>query len=129
MPQKIEKRKQRSTDPIIALHYQLQTVRAEARLDALVLVDDAGCLVAGAGSWPVCEELAAFAPFLADATMARSPHLASETAKLARQTHVQPMSVDGIDVLLCAKGGKGRDVPVQVRRAAHGCQRILTAGP
>ena len=86
MPQKTERRKQRSTDPIIALHYQLQAVRAEASLDALVLVDDAGCLVAGAGAWPVCEELAAFAPFLADASTTRSRQVASQTAQMARHT-------------------------------------------
>lgn len=129
MPQKIERRKQRSTDPIIALHYQLQTVRAEASLDALVLVDDAGCLVAGAGAWPVCEELAAFAPFLADGTSVRNRDVASQAAELARHTHVQPMCVDGLDVVLCAKGGSGSNLASQVSRAADGCRRILTTGP
>lgn len=129
MPQKIERRKQRSTDPIIALHYQLQAVRAAASLDAVVLVDDTGCLVAGAGAWPICEELAAFAPFLADGTAVRSQHVASQAAKLGRQTHVKPMSVDGMDIVLCAKGGNGKDVSSQMSRAASGCHRILSIGP
>ncbi len=56
-----DRRRRRSEDPITALHYQLSFARAEAELEALVLVDDSGCLVAGAGAWPLCEELAAYA--------------------------------------------------------------------
>src|SRR5262245_44971287 len=60
-----ERRRRRSDDPITALHYQLSSVRAEAQLAALVLIDEGGCLIAGAGAWPLCEELAAYAPLLA----------------------------------------------------------------
>ncbi len=129
MPQKIERRKQRSTDPIIALHHQLAAVKTSAELDAVVLVDDTGCLVAGAGAWPVCEELAAFAPFLADGAAACSEYVATQTAILAPQTHVRPLSIDGMDVVLCAKGANGRDVSSEMTRAATGCHRILAIGP
>ncbi len=120
-----ERRRQRCTDPIIALHYQLAAARKAASLDALVLVDDTGCLVAGSGAWPICEELAAYAPFLADKSVARSQHVARQTAALARQTHVRPMKIDGMDVVLCARGGNQKNIPAQMSRAMSGCQRIL----
>jgi len=129
MPQTIERRKQRSTDLIIALHHQLAAVRTDADLDAVVLVDDAGCVVAGAGAWPICEELAAFAPFLVAGPSACSEQVASEAARIAPHTHVRPMSVDGMGVVLCAKGERGKDVASQMSRAASGCHRILSVGP
>ena len=41
-----DRRRRRSDDPITALHYQLSQTRGAARLEAVVLVDDTGCLVA-----------------------------------------------------------------------------------
>jgi hypothetical protein len=41
-PASSDRRRRRSDDPITALHYQLAHTRSEARLDAVVLVDDAG---------------------------------------------------------------------------------------
>lgn len=129
MEQRFERRKQRSTDPIVALHYQLAAVRDAASLDAVVLVDESGCLVAGAGAWPLCEELAAFAPLLADQSAIQSPDVASQAARLAALAHVRPMSVDGLEVVLCARGGNANEVIAEMSRAASGCARILTAGP
>jgi hypothetical protein len=61
-----ERRRRRSSDPLVALHYQLSSARTAGDLDAIVVADPSGVVVAGAGSWPVCEELAAYAPLLAD---------------------------------------------------------------
>lgn len=121
----VDRRKRRSPDPIIALHYQLSAVRTDAGLDALVLVDDRGCLVAGAGAWPVCEELAAYAPFLARRVMSARPEVATLTTALEQGTAVRTVPLDGMDALLCAKGTSGRDLTVPMQRAAAGCQRIL----
>ena len=57
-----ERRKQRSTDPLVALHYQLAQSKTRSSVEAIVLADPSGVVVAGAGSWVVCEELAAYAP-------------------------------------------------------------------
>ena len=53
-----ERRRKRSQDPLIALHYHLAEVRAEVAFDAVVVADSSGLVLAGAGSWAVCEELA-----------------------------------------------------------------------
>src|SRR5215472_11586768 len=60
-----ERRHQRSNDPLVALHYQLAQAGREGKVDAMVVADDSGVLVAGAGPWASCEELAAYAPLLA----------------------------------------------------------------
>lgn len=56
-----DRRKRRSNDPLIALHHHLAETRRKASATAVVLADMQGVVVAGAGAWPVCEELAAYA--------------------------------------------------------------------
>jgi hypothetical protein len=120
-----DRRRRRSDDPITALHYQLAATRWEASLDALVLVDDSGCLVAGAGSWPVCEELAAFAPLLARPAAIRDAGLGSRLAALSSDVELYELSIDGGTVLLCGRGGNDKRGP-SIARAAAGCRRILS---
>jgi hypothetical protein len=120
-----ERRRRRSEDAITALHYQLAATRWEANLDALVLVDDSGCLVAGVGSWPVCEELAAFAPLLAHPTAIRDAGLGTRLAALSSHVELLRLSLDGVAVLLCGRGGNDKR-GASIARAAAGCQRILS---
>ncbi|MBK8259405.1 MAG: hypothetical protein IPK82_42960 [Polyangiaceae bacterium] len=120
-----ERRRRRSEDPITALHYQLAATRWEAALDALVLVDDAGCLIAGVGSWPICEELAAFAPLLADPGSIRHAGLGSRLAALCTDVELLQVFVDGAPALLCARGGNDKR-GASIARAAAGCSRILS---
>ncbi len=63
-----DRRKRRSNDPLIALHHHLAETRRKASATAVVLADMQGVVVAGAGAWPVCEELAAYAPLVAHGT-------------------------------------------------------------
>jgi len=119
-----DRRRKRSHDPLVALHYQLAYARHEGRLDAIVVADDAGVVVAAAGSWAACEELAAYAPLLAQETWSE-PGLAQESrvAELRRQVDVQSVDVDGQKVLLCSRGGSMRGPAME--RAAEGVARIL----
>lgn len=120
-----DRRRRRSEDPITALHYQLAATRWEADMDALVLVDDSGCLVAGVGSWPVCEELAAFAPLLADPGAVRSAGVGTRLSALSPEVELLRLSVDGTAVLLCGRGGNEKRAG-SIARAAAGCRRILS---
>lgn len=123
-----ERRRRRSDDPITALHYQLAHTRSEARLEAVVLVDDTGCLVAGAGAWPLCEELAAFAPLLADRRAVGNTVVGSRLAAIEPEVFVRSLSLDGMDALLCGRGGEGDATRADlIARAADGCRRILAA--
>lgn len=121
-----ERRRRRSEDPVTALHYQLAAARADGRLDAVVLVDDTGCLVAGAGAWAACEELAAYAPLLVNPEVIASAAVGSRIASLSGEVEVRSLDVDGAEVLLCGRGG-GEARGDSIRRAAAGCLRILRA--
>jgi hypothetical protein len=120
---------------MVALHHQLAHVRREANLDAIVVTDDTGLVVAGAGAWVACEELAAYAPILASA---RSPGHAtwnlpgleqdSRIAEMRTEVDVRPVNVDGQRLLVCARGGVrgGRTGTGAMQRAADGVARILS---
>jgi hypothetical protein len=119
-----DRRRKRSQDPLVALHYQLAHARREGSLDAIVVADGSGFVVAGAGAWAVCEELAAYAPLLAQGVWhepGASPD--SRVAELCAEVDVQSLNVEGQTVLLCARGGGKRGAAMQ--RAAQGVARIL----
>lgn len=68
-----ERRRKRSSDPLVALHYQLSYARLDGAADTLVLADDSGVMVAGSGPWAACEELAAYAARSSRRTPLSSP--------------------------------------------------------
>lgn len=129
-----DRRVRRSDDPLVALHYQLSSTRARGEVDAIVLADPSGVVVAGAGSWPVCEELAAYAPLLADGAWASlSDSVSSRVELLRREVEVRAVSVAGQEVLLCARRHRreeerhGEGVRRDLEQAAAGVTRILSA--
>jgi len=118
-----ERRTKRSADPLVALHYQLASAREEARCDVVVLAERCGFVVAGAGSWPACEELAAYAPLLAVTPDDRSGRSVRVEA-MRSEVEVLPVLVDGEEMFLVARGG--RESGATFARAAEGVARILT---
>lgn len=130
-----ERRRRRSTDPLVALHYQLSTTRTRGELDAIVIADASGVVVAGAGSWPVCEELAAYAPLLAEGAWgSMTDQVSSRVDDLRDQVTVRTINVGGQEVLLCARrqrpieGIEARDAAANfIDEAAAGVSRILEA--
>jgi hypothetical protein len=119
-----DRRRNRSSDPLVALHYQLTQTRHEGRFEAVVVADDSGVVVAGAGAWATCEELAAYAPLFARRAWTE-PGVSSSSRLTTMQSDVdvQSVDVDGHTVLLCARGGRrGED---SLGRAARGVARIL----
>jgi hypothetical protein len=129
-----DRRRQRSQDPLVALHYQLARARQEGSLDAIVVAEESGVVVAGAGAWAVCEELAAYAPILVEGGW-REPGLgrASRVLEIGAEVEVHPVALEaaGQKVLLCARGSKrsGTDqtMAMTMTRAAEGVARILAA--
>ncbi|NUP05003.1 MAG: hypothetical protein HOW73_02965 [Polyangiaceae bacterium] len=121
-----ERRRRRSLDPITALHYQLAATRQSGSLQAVVLVDDSGCLVAGAGAWPLCEELAAYAPLFSEPRERLRTMVSMRVADLSLECESRMLSIDGQSVFLCARGSS--DVRADaLSRAAAGVRRILLA--
>jgi hypothetical protein len=121
-----DRRRKRSQDPLVALHHQLASTRSEERLDAIVVADDCGVVVAAAGSWAACEELAAYAPILSQGAWTEpGVRDTSRMEELRKQVDIQPVEVDGQTVLLCARGKAPRAGAMD--RAAEGVARILRA--
>lgn len=130
-----ERRRRRSEDPLVALHYQLTETRARGEIDAIVVADASGVVVAGAGSWPVCEELAAYAPLLAEGQWAvMTENVSSRVESLRKDVEVRALSVGGQEVLLCARRQRrsagspaGEGMIRDLDQAAAGISRILEA--
>jgi hypothetical protein len=118
-----DRRRKRSVDPLIALHYQLAYTRHGGKLDAIVVADLSGVMVAGAGAWATCEELAAYAPLLAQGDRLNAT-TASRVDGMRGKVDVRRLEVDGQEVLLCARGGPMRSVFLD--QAAGGVARILS---
>jgi hypothetical protein len=123
-----ERRSRRSSDPLVALHFQLAQSRNERGLEAIVVADDSGVVVAGAGGWAACEELAAYAPLLAQATWGVSGSEPSgRLAEIRARTNVRTICVDGQTVLLCASGGRPSSAELaELGEVADGVARILS---
>jgi hypothetical protein len=132
-----DRRRRRSADPLVALHYQLSSTRARGELDAIVVADASGVVVAGAGSWPVCEELAAYAPLLAEGAWGTmTDTVSSRVESLRKDVAVRSIDVGGQEILLCARrqrdargasgaGAPQADVDRDLERIALGVTRIL----
>jgi hypothetical protein len=121
-----ERRRRRSRDAVTALHYQLSSTRSLGGLDAVVLVDDSGCLVAGAGAWPACEELAAYAPLLEDPSRIVRRTVSARIEQLSQTTATRVVDIDGAEVVLSCRGG-ATDRAMFLDLAADGVRRILSA--
>jgi hypothetical protein len=119
-----DRRLKRSSDLVVALHYQLAQVRRDGELDAIVVADGSGLPMAGAGAWAACEELAAYAPLLTRTDEAEANHTApARLAELRPEVDVKSVEVAGETFLLCARGGRTRTSAID--RAAEGVARIF----
>lgn len=116
-----ERRTNRSERADEALFFQLQRVRDEEQLDALVLATEEGLPVAHSGEDELCEELAALAPFLSD-------DVAPDQEK--RTTRVRTLNLDTLPLLLVSYR---RDAELGsdgwFEHASRGIERILTIVP
>ncbi|MCL2725910.1 MAG: hypothetical protein FWD69_15895 [Polyangiaceae bacterium] len=109
----------------------MTSARERCEADTVVVADASGLVVAGAGSWPVCEELAAYAPILAEGAWATtSEAVNSRVEALRREVEVRVVSLGEQDVLLCAHRQRCRnerpDNIHDIDQAAAGVRRILS---
>jgi hypothetical protein len=106
-----ERRQRRSPDPLTALGFILDTARQAQGFSALAVADSSGLLVAGAGRFADCEELAAHAPIQDPAKMIDCPPDA-----------VEMVDIDGLEVLVAARSSGATP---NLAAVAQGCVRIL----
>lgn len=103
------------------MSYQLEHTRDKGRIEALVLTDAAGLVVACAGDEAVCEELGAIAPLVPRALGMPMPPLLR-----GGEVAVRPLSLQGQDLYLASLGGNvARDA--LLANSTKGVKRILGA--
>lgn len=118
----LERRRHRSDDTLSALTRLLEATRARTGLDALAIADTAGLLVAGAGAAQTCEELAAWAPVVAqNPANDAGPGLG---APFAGRTSLRRLCVGGTEIVVACLG-KSRGAAEELDAVSAGCQRIL----
>ncbi|MFO0695709.1 MAG: hypothetical protein U0230_19260 [Polyangiales bacterium] len=117
-----ERRKHRSPESQIALRFQLEHTLDRGGLEALVLADGGGFVVAEAGEGSVCAELAAVAPILAKSIFGmRLPPLLR-----GGEVAVRTITLHGQELYLAAiGGGVARDA--LLTNSESGVRRILLA--
>jgi len=122
-----ERRTRRSNDTRTALSYQLDRVRDEASLEAIVLADAAGLSLASSGDKEVCAELAALAP------IAGGRHAVPRGSRFdSHFVHVRALRFEGVELFLASCSDSIADVwsarvETWLAEAQHGVTRILAA--
>jgi hypothetical protein len=117
-----ERRRLRSKESAQALSYQLEHSREKGRLEALVVTDESGLLVASAGSETLCEELGAMAPVFGRTLVAPSDLPSLEGGEIA----IRALKACGESFYLASVGGGvARDAILESTRA--GVSRILAS--
>lgn len=106
----------------MALRYQLEHARDKGGLEALVVSDCDGLLVAHAGDDTVCEELGAYAPLMTRSVMGmRLPPLLR-----GGEVAVRSLTLNGQELFLSAVGG-GVARDALLSNSASGVKRILAS--
>ena len=125
----VDRRKARSEDSLVALGRLLDGSRRAGGLEAVAIADETGCLVAGAGAFRTCEELAALAPLMAPCSLgtaeAANDVVPTRLDVLARRIDIRRLTIDGVEVLLCGRGADAGARASALDHAASGCGRIL----
>lgn len=116
-----DRRERRSDELHLALRYQLETSRASAALDALVLADEEGLVIASSGDEGLCEELGAFAPFACRARIKMPLPTSLEEGDISYEM----VKVHGQQLFLAGLGGNvAREA--HLTRSREGVERILS---
>lgn len=119
-----ERRRHRSEDALEALTRLLEATRRQNDLEALAVTDTTGLLLAGAGASQVCDELAAWAPVMAQ--KAANDSIPNCLDAFEGRTRLRRLRVDGFEIVVACLAQGRADAPLDAVSA--GCQRILASG-
>ena len=118
-----ERRRRRSENTTLALHYQLDSGRKAARLDGFVLSDEDGFCLASSGDPEACQEVAARLPFIGRKVPEfEGVLLGTESGWRIR---MKRMAVGGAELYLCAIGNHATVGDKEMARMGGGVRRIL----
>ena len=120
---KTERRRRRGSTTTESLRYQLDACCQDGRLEAMVLADEDGLLLASSGE--SCEAVAAKMAILG----CRIREFTGTLLEHGHRWDVQMIKVpiEGSELLVCAVGGSVEQRKRQIARGAEGAARILAA--
>lgn len=116
----VERRTNRSADPLVALSRLLEAARLRSGAGTLALADVTGICIAGAGDATLCDDLAARGPLVLEGRPMNDT-VPCRLDVVERSMQVRRLRIDGIEVLLCAEGPHA----VDLSDAEVGSKRIL----
>jgi hypothetical protein len=122
-----ERRRRRSENTTLALHYHLEAARRAARLDGLVLSDEDGFCLASSGDPEACQEVAAQLPFIGRKVRDFEGVLLGSEGGWRIRMH--RFGVPGGELYLCAIGRGGGDQERHLARSRGAVRRILEPQP
>jgi hypothetical protein len=122
-----DRRRRRSDNTTLALHYQLDASRHAARLDGLVLSDEDGFCLATSGDPHACQEVAAQLPFIGRKVRDFEGVLLGSEGGWRIRMH--RFGVPGGELYLCAIGTGGGDRERHLARSRGAVRRILEPLP
>jgi hypothetical protein len=117
-----ERRSRRSDQCGTALRFQLESVQQRGSMEAIVLADKYGLLVAYAGEEDLCQELAALAPIMAQCPTGSVQVSGNEGEDVV----IRSIEYFGQKLYLSSLGGD-RGTENLLNGSIKGIERILTA--
>lgn len=120
----VERREKRSENIYEALELQLAATARRAKFSSLVLIENQGIPVAGAGEVAEVEEISAFGPSLAPGKRFWHGNVRQKNGQNMRVT-IAPFECEWGQLYLCAAGGLDVLVSAELLLGSQGVKRIL----
>jgi hypothetical protein len=118
------RRRRTTTEPSLALHYQLTACCDTGEVVAMAMADDDGVPLAMAGEVGACRDVAG--KMIAVAPRIREVECTVLGAgKTAWDVSMKKVTTDTGDVVVCAIGGSAEGRRRQIQRTTDGVQRIF----
>ncbi len=118
-------RRRRSSDPSLALHFQLAACCDRGEVTAMAMADDDGRPLALAGELGACREVAD--KLARVASRIRSAEYTALAPGHCYDVSMQRIHTGRGDVIVCAVGGSSDERRRHIDRSAAAAQRILAA--
>ncbi len=118
-----ERRRRRSPEPSLALHYQLAACCDDGDVAAMAMADDDGVPLALAGQVSACRDVAGRMSSVASRIAELECTVLSAGARW--DVSMKKIATDCGEVVVCAVGGSAEARARQIRRTTAGAQRIF----
>lgn len=118
-----DRRRRRSPEPSLALHYQLAACCDDGEVAAMAMADDDGVPLALAGELAACRDVAGKMSAVASRIAELECTVLGAGARW--DVSMKKVATPGGDIVVCAVGGSAEARHRQIQRTSAGAQRIF----